>query len=355
MERLTWVSAVASLTHTTHLRRALDSPRKSNPRLWHAKDSLVDNHVLIIPEGDRMQIAQWIGVSKRYPKAERLALQDVSFGLSPGEIVVMVGPNGSGKTTAMEMLSGLRTPTTGEVRFQGDVVRRGGWQRLALGVQLQEAGLPLRIRVREAIDAVACLYRDPGPVDEIVASLGLRDQLGAMVDSLSGGWQRRLDVALACIGRPDVLVLDEPTSGLDPVARAELWEFLRERRAQGNAILASTHDLGEAEAFADRLIVLHRGRLILEGPVDQVLAKAGGEWRVRVIGGDEAVRRLGEAAGLPFLSAGEGMSALGPRSAILDLANRIEEARERGEATYRDLLRGPVRLEDVFAYAIGRG
>lgn len=298
-------------------------------------------------------VAEWDHVSKRYQKDRPLALDDVTFHVDAGEIVVIVGPNGSGKTSAMEMLCGLRVPTSGMVRLGGEEVRPGWRCHRVLGVQLQEAGLPLRIRVREAISAVACLYPDPGPVDEIVARLGLSDHLGSMVDTLSGGWQRRVDVALACIGRPEMIVLDEPTSGLDPVARADLWEFLRERRVEGIAILASTHDLGEAEAFADRLIVLHRGRIVLEGTVDEVLARAGGEWRLRVVGASEGVRELAQAGGFTFRELGDGISLLGSKPVIVALANRIEDAREQGDVTYRDLLRGPVRLEDVFAFVTG--
>lgn len=295
-------------------------------------------------------VAEWTGVSKKYEHGP-LALDDVSFGVDAGEIVVVVGPNGSGKTTAMEMVSGLRVPTSGVVSVNGTPVRPGGEHRLSLGVQLQEAGLPMRIKVKEAVAAVACLYRDPGPVETILTGLGLDSYRDAMVETLSGGWQRRLDVALACIGQPQLLVLDEPTSGLDPVARAQLWEFLRTRRAAGMAVLASTHDLAEAEAFADRLIVLRSGQIVLDGPVAEVLSRAGGEWRLRLIGADSGADRVAAAAGLTFLPAGDARTALGSREQILALADQIEAAHARGEIRYHDLLRGPVRLEDVFAFA----
>lgn len=246
-----------------------------------------------------MPVAQWMHVSKRYPDAKNLAVDDVSFSVDAGEIVVIVGPNGSGKTTCMEMVSGLRTPTSGKVMLQSEVVGTKSRGRQAIGVQLQEAGLPTRIRVREAIQAVACLYRDPGPVRDIVQRIGLDDQLSAMVDTLSGGWQRRLDIALACIGKPALLILDEPTSGLDPVARAEIWEFLRELRSDGTAILASTHDLTEAEAFADQLIVLDRGKKVLEGSVDDILQQAGGEYRLKVLGAGRGITALGASRELP--------------------------------------------------------
>lgn len=295
-------------------------------------------------------VAVWTGVSKKYEDGP-LAVDDVSFTVDAGEIVVVVGPNGSGKTTLMEMVSGLRVPSSGVVTVNGAPVRPGGRHRLALGVQLQEAGLPMRIKVKEAVAAVACLYRDPGPVTEVLTSLGLDAYRDAMVENLSGGWQRRLDVALACIGQPQLLVLDEPTSGLDPVARAQLWEFLRTRRAAGMAVLASTHDLAEAEAFADRLIVLRGGQIVLDGPVDEVLDRAGGEWRLRLIGADHSVDHLAAQSGLTFLPAGDARTALGTREQVLALADQMEAAHARGEIHYQDLLRGPVRLEDVFAFA----
>ena len=223
-----------------------------------------------------------------------------------------------------------------------------------IGVQLQETGLPQRLRVREAVRAVAALYADPGPVERIVAQLGLTERAAQAIDSLSGGWARRLDVALACIGRPRALVLDEPTSGIDPVARAELWEFLRLRRAEGAAVLASTHDLSEAEAYADRLLVLDRGRLILQGTVEEVLGPADGRWRLRLIGADPSVDAWARARGLDLVGTGEVRVLIADKEAVTAMADVIEAARGRGELRYQDILKGPIRLEDVFAEAVSR-
>ena len=290
---------------------------------------------------------QWEGVSKRYPGADALALDDVSFSVGPGEIVVLVGPNGSGKTTAMEMVSGLRPPTSGEVRVAGRCVRPSGAQRMVIGVQLQEAGLPQRLKVREAVSAAACLYDDPGPVAEIVSQLGLDAYMSTPVGSLSGGWARRLDVLLACIGRPCALVLDEPTSGIDPVARAELWEFLRRRRHEGVAVLASTHDLSEAEAYADRLLVLNRGRLVLRGPVEEVLGLAGGRWRLRLIGVGPAVDAWARRHGVGLIGTGDTRVLVGSKDEVVRVGEQVEAARERGERvavarTHGDLWTGNV-------------
>jgi ABC transporter related protein len=297
---------------------------------------------------------EWCHVAKRYPKASRFALNDVSFAVEPGEIVVLVGPNGSGKTTAMEMISALRLPTSGEVLVNGEAVRASAPQRALIGVQLQETGLPQRLKVREAIRAVAALYADPGPVDEIVSQLGLGPYMSQAVGSLSGGWARRLDVVLACIGRPRALVLDEPTSGIDPVARAELWEFLRRRRSEGMAVLASTHDLSEAEAYADRLLVLHGGRLVLQGAVDDVLGLAGGRWRLRLIGVEPSVDAWARTHDVELVEAGDTRVLIADQRTVTAVGDQIEAARDGGELRYQDILKGPIRLEDVFAEAVSQ-
>ena len=299
-------------------------------------------------------VMEWRHVAKRYPKASRFALNDVSFAVEPGEIVVLVGPNGSGKTTAMEMISALRLPTSGEVLVNGEAVRASAPQRALIGVQLQETGLPQRLKVREAIRAVAALYADPGPVDEIVSQLGLGPYMSQAVGSLSGGWARRLDVVLACIGRPRALVLDEPTSGIDPVARAELWEFLRRRRSEGMAVLASTHDLSEAEAYADRLLVLHGGRLVLQGAVDDVLGLAGGRWRLRLIGVEPSVDAWARAHDVELVEAGDTRVLIADQRTVTAVGDQIEAARDGGELRYQDILKGPIRLEDVFAEAVSQ-
>ena len=304
------------------------------------------------PTGD--PVMEWRRAVKRYPGAAAPALNDISFSVRPGEIVVLVGPNGSGKTTAMEMVSGLRLPTSGEVRVNGGPVRASASQRALVGVQLQETSLPQRLKVREAIRGVASLYADPGPVDEIVAQLGLDTHMTEAIGSLSGGWARRLDVVLACIGRPRALVLDEPTSGIDPVARAELWEFLRLRRSEGVAVLASTHDLSEAEAYADRLLVLDRGRLVLQGAVDDVLGLAGGRWRLRLIGVAPSVDAWARTRGVELVGSGEVRVLIAGKESVVRMGEEIEAARERGELHYQDALTGPIRLEDVFAEAVSR-
>ncbi len=298
-----------------------------------------------------MALAELTGITKEYPGLPHPAVTNVSVTIERGEVVVLVGANGSGKTTLMEILCGLRLPTSGQVSFAGRPVVPGGPHRRGMGIQLQHGGLPQRLRVAEAVRAVSCLYQDPGPVAEITAALGLSDKQRQLIDTLSGGWQRRLDIALACIGKPELLLLDEPTSGLDPVARAELWEFLRGRRAEGTAVFASTHDLAEAEAFADRLLLLESGNLILAGSVPEVLAAAGGDTRVRVTDASPAVAEAVTAAGLTPLRSGAAISVIADKGALLPLRDTLEQQRELNQLDYTDLVLGPVRLEDIFAFA----
>jgi ABC-2 type transport system ATP-binding protein len=280
----------------------------------------------------------------------RRVVDEVGLTVSAGEIVVLVGPNGSGKTTTMEMLVGLRRPTAGSVQIAGQTVIPGGPHRLLVGVQLQEAGLPNRLRVQEALAATASLYAEPVDTAALLEALGLSGHARAMVDKLSGGQQRRLNVALACVGRPPLLVLDEPTSGLDPEGRAELWHFLRNLSQAGHAILTSTHDLSEAEAFADRVVMLRAGEVVATGPVPELLLQAGGDWRLRVTGTSRRLDALVRDTGHRSVSVGETTVVIGLRHDIEALRRALEESADHGDAR-TDVLCGPVRLEDLFLFA----
>ena len=138
------------------------------------------------------------------------------------------------------------------------------------------------------------------------------------------------------------------------MARAELWEFLRRRRSEGVAVLASTHDLSEAEAYADRLLVLDRGRLVLQGAVDDVLGLAGGRWRLRLIGVAPSVDAWARTRGVELVGSGEVRVLIADKESVVRMGEEIEAARERGELHYQDALTGPIRLEDVFAEAVSR-
>jgi ABC-2 type transport system ATP-binding protein len=191
------------------------------------------------------------------------AVDDVSFDVRPGEIFCIVGPNGAGKTTTVEILQGLRAPDAGSISILGlDPRRDAARVRERVGTQLQSAVLPDRISVAEALHLYAGFYAAPQSTDVLLREWNLESKRDATFASLSGGQRQRLFIALALIGRPDVVFLDELTTGLDPQARRMTWEHIRAVRASGVTVVLVTHFMDEAEQLADRIAVVDRGRII---------------------------------------------------------------------------------------------
>jgi len=200
-------------------------------------------------------------VSKRY--GERYAVHDVSFAIEAGEIFGIVGPNGSGKTTTVESVEGLRTPDSGEIRVLGlDPRRERAELRTRMGIQLQDSQLPDRLKVWEALDLYASFYRDPMDWRALLDEVGLADRRDTAFAKLSGGQKQRLWIALALVGRPEVAVLDELTTGLDPQARRDTWQLIRTIRERGVTVVLVTHFMDEAERLCDRLAVMRAGRVV---------------------------------------------------------------------------------------------
>ena len=199
------------------------------------------------------------GLAKRY--GNLAAVDGISFQVGRGEIFGMVGPNGAGKTTTVECVEGLRRPDAGRVTVLGlDPWRDAPALRERMGVQLQTASLPQRIKVGEAVGLFASFYRQAADGDALLARLGLGDTRKQYVSQLSGGQRQRLFVALALINRPEVVFLDELTTGLDPQGRRAIWDLVREMRAEGATVVLTTHFMDEAERLCDRVaIVDHAG------------------------------------------------------------------------------------------------
>jgi ABC-2 type transport system ATP-binding protein len=210
-------------------------------------------------------------VSKSYGPVR--ALNDFSFALERGEIVAVLGPNGAGKTTALEIALGLRMPTSGSVRIFDQSPRRGA-ARARLGATPQESGFPDALRVREILAFVATHYASPSGLEQTLAVFGLSELADRRADTLSGGESRRLALAIAFVGNPELIVLDEPTTGLDAQSRRRLWQVVR-AATQGRSVLLSTHYFEEAEALATRIVVLDRGRLLFDGDPQRLRARFG--------------------------------------------------------------------------------
>lgn len=202
------------------------------------------------------------------------AVDDVSLSFGRGEVTAILGPNGAGKTTLLDLLLGLNAPDSGAVRILGRSPHRAVQDGL-VGALLQTGGLLPDLTVKETVVMIAALHKNPSPVDEVMETAGITSIASRMVGKCSGGQQQRLKFALALLPCPEVIVLDEPTAGMDVSARHEFWDRMNEQARAGATILFATHYLEEAEQFARRTVLMHTGRIIADGPTDDVRAKAG--------------------------------------------------------------------------------
>ncbi len=240
-------------------------------------------------------VASLARVSKRYGKVQ--ALKEVSLEVRAGEIVAVLGPNGAGKTTAVSLMLGLLAPTRGTVRlFGGDP--RAASSRTRVGAMLQISGVPETLRVREHLELFSSYYPQPLALEEVVRVAGLTGLERRAYGALSGGQKRRLHFALALCGDPDLLFLDEPTAGLDAAARRAFWKQIRDFVGRGKTAVLTTHYLEEADALADRIVVISGGELIAAGTPAAIKAGTAGR-RVRCV----TRLRRDEVAGLPGVSA----------------------------------------------------
>ena len=215
-------------------------------------------------------VIEAVGVRRRYGGGFE-AVRGVSFAVARGELFALLGTNGAGKTSTVEVLEGLARPTAGTVRVLGDDPYAGRARvRPRTGVMLQEGGFPSDLTVTETARMWAGCVSGARPVGEALGMVGLGARGGVRTGQLSGGERRRLDLALALLGRPEVLFLDEPTSGLDAEGRRDTWELVRELRAGGTTVLLTTHYLEEAESLADRVAIMRDGRIVASGTPAEV-------------------------------------------------------------------------------------
>ncbi|MEV4137404.1 ABC transporter ATP-binding protein [Dactylosporangium sp. NPDC049742] len=293
-----------------------------------------------------MLLARTVDVARRYGAGAKaqVALDGVSLDIHAGGVVGLLGPNGAGKSTLVNLLVGLRRPTSGTVElFGGDP--RDPASRRRIGVTPQETGLPATLRVRECVAFVAAHFADPVPTGELLEGFGLTEVAGRQTGGLSGGQKRRLAVALAFAGRPDLVFLDEPTTGLDVQARRDLWAHIRAYGRTGTVVLTS-HYLEEIEALADRVVVLGGGRVLADDTVAAIRAMVG----IHRVSLDSAT--LPE---LPALPGVVGVEQADGRTSLLtaDPDQLVRDLVTTG-VPFRGLQVRPTSLEEAFLTLTGR-
>lgn len=227
-----------------------------------------------------MGIIEVSDLRKRYGSIQ--ALRGISFAVEAGERVVMLGPNGSGKTTTLDLLGGFLRPSTGWIRVLGvDTLRLSAAERRQMGFVFQDKpGLYPELTVGETLELFRGYYLDATPAAELMEKLGLTDKRGRWVRNLSGGERKRLELAVALVGRPRLVFLDEPTGNLDPEARLGIWALIDELAGRGVTFILTTHHLEEAERLGRRVLLLKQGELVFDGPPQAMIGKAALPHRV---------------------------------------------------------------------------
>jgi ABC-2 type transport system ATP-binding protein len=271
------------------------------------------------------------GLRKSYGALEAVA--GVDLVIDTGQIFALLGPNGAGKTTTLEILEGYRQRDAGEVQVLGlDPMRERGRLKAHIGIVLQSVGVDRYLTVAETVEMYGGFYPHPRPADEVIELVGLTDKRRSRVIKLSGGQQRRLDMAIALAGDPELLFLDEPTTGFDPSARHEAWQVVKNLAGLGKTVLLTTHYMDEAQALADRVAIMAAGRIVAEGTPDTLAGRNTARTTVRF--------RLPDVAGPPPPLSGpvsaDGVVEFSPE----DLTSALHEL------TGWALARG-VRLEDL--------
>ncbi|GAA4915919.1 ABC-2 type transport system ATP-binding protein [Nonomuraea thailandensis] len=294
-----------------------------------------------------MAVIEVTDLRKAY--AGQTVLDGVSFSVEEGEIFGILGPNGTGKTTTVECVEGLRRPDSGTIRVLGlDVGKDARLVHEQIGVQLQQTQLPENLKVWEALDLYASFYARPRDWRELLEEWGLADKRNARFGKLSGGQKQRLFIALALVGNPKVAFLDELTTGLDPQARRTTWELIKRIRANGVTVVLVSHFMDEVEELCDRVAVLDRGTVVA---LDTPAGLVGGEHQMRFTAQADD---LGDLAGLPGVT---GVSRTGNRVVVTgrgDFATAVTAHLARHHVLVSDLRIDKRTLEDAFTALTGK-
>ncbi|WP_052847971.1 ABC transporter ATP-binding protein [Streptomyces avicenniae] len=273
------------------------------------------------------------------------AVKDLSFQVAKGELYALLGTNGAGKTSALEVVEGHRPPGSGTVRVFGHSPRDRLAVRPRMGIMLQESGFSPDLTVRESVRLIGGLSRRKDSVGRVLGVVGLTDKAGTRVSQLSGGERRRLDFATAVYGTPELLFLDEPTTGLDIQSRDALWQAVDRLREDGATVVLTTHYLEEAQQRADRIGLMHKGTLHQEGTVHELTRTLPGTVRF-------SLKDPAPALPLPATREGDGTFLVRTFHLQKDLHTLLGWAHDNG-LELGQLQAGPTRLDDVFRAVTG--
>lgn len=281
------------------------------------------------------------------------AVSSIDIEVTRGELFALLGTNGAGKTTTMETLEGHRKPTSGKVSVLGhDPAAERSNIRPRVGIMLQETGFAGDLTVRETVDMWAALSSRAMPTDEALARLELHHRADTRVVQLSGGQKRRLDLVLATLNSPEILFLDEPTSGLDPESRERTWQVVRQLKDAGTTIILTTHYLEEAERYADRIAIMHEGRIAKEGTLASLVGDAAASVSFGLSGGVAAHDGVHEVLE-PALVRTEGSRVHIDTHDLQDTLSRLLRWADEADVRLERLRASEASLSEVFA-AIGR-
>lgn len=299
----------------------------------------------------RQPVIRVSAIRKTYGRT--VAVDEISFDVQPGEIFGLIGPNGAGKTTTLECVEGLRMPDRGAISVLGlDPVRHVYVLQERIGVQLQEAQLQKRIKVREAVSFWASLYRKPVDGDRLIEQLGLSEKRNAWFMTLSGGQKQRLFIALALINDPELVFLDELTTGLDPQARRAIWDLVRGIRQRGKTVFLTTHLMEEAERLCDRVAIIDHGRIVDIGTPAELVRRHCPE-RTVLVGTDDSTAPE-RFRGIPQV---ESVSSQGLQLTIRgrgdDLVTQVIQCLAEHRLRVIDFRTETPTLEDVFLKLTG--
>ncbi len=290
------------------------------------------------------------GLTKTY--GDVTAVDDISFTVQEGAVFAFLGPNGAGKTTTVEIIEMIRSADRGTVRVLGrDIERQPAAIKEHIGVLPQEFQSFERLTVRETIRYFAKLYRQHANIDRIIDLMDLRDKEDALYRNLSGGLKQRVGVGIALVNDPDIVFLDEPTTGLDPKARRDVWNAIAGLKEEGKTVFLTTHYMEEAEYLADHIAIIHRGRIVIEGSLDELIQQYGGKSVLSIRGTktDKIMAALQEKGYDARAKDSTVEAKIERKDAVIDILFHLREQ----DLYYREVDIKHSDLEDVFLNVTG--